>query len=76
MQRLPLGGKGRGELPLPPPVAGCRLMRFYDESFAVSVPLRCFPDLSAFGPAFGSKKKRENTASLFQAIYAKKFLIS
>ena len=41
-----------------------------------SVHLRCFPDLSAFGSAFGSKKKRENTASLFQAIYAKKFLIS
>ena len=32
--------------------------------------------LSAFGAAFESSKKRENTASLFRAIYAKKFLIS
>ena len=41
-----------------------------------SAPLRCFPDLSAFGSRFGSSEKRKNTASLFRAIYAKKFLIS
>ena len=41
-----------------------------------SVPLRCFPDLSAFGSWFGSSKKRENTASLFKSKCAKKFLIS
>ena len=41
-----------------------------------SAPLRCFPDLSAFGSRFGSSEKRQNTASLFRAIYAKKFLIS
>ena len=41
-----------------------------------SVPLRCFPDLSAFGSRFGSNEKRQNAASLFQDIYAKKFLIS
>ena len=39
-------------------------------------PLRCFPDLSAFGSRFGSSEKRENTASLFEVKYAKKFLIS
>ena len=38
--------------------------------------IRSSPVISAFGPAFGSSKKRENTASLFRAIYAKKFLIS
>ena len=42
----------------------------------LSAPLPSFPVLSAFGSAFGSSKKRENTASLFRAIYAKKFLIS
>ena len=41
-----------------------------------SAPLRCFPDLSAFGSRFGSKKKRKNAASLFEDINRKKFLIS
>ena len=41
-----------------------------------SAPLRCFPDLSAFGSAFGSSKKRQNAASLFESINAKKLLIS
>ena len=41
-----------------------------------SVPLRCFPDLSAFGSRFGSCEKRQNAASLFENINAKKFLIS
>ena len=38
--------------------------------------IRSSPVISAFGSRFGSKIKRENTASLFQAKYAKKFLIS
>ena len=37
-----------------------------------SAPLPCFPDLSAFG----SSKKRQNAALLFENINAKKFLIS
>ena len=41
-----------------------------------SVPLRCFPDLSAFGSRFGSCEKRKNAASLFEDINRKKFLIS
>ena len=41
-----------------------------------SAPLRCFPDLSAFGSRFGSSEKRQNAASLFENINAKKFLIS
>ena len=51
-------------------------MRFYDESFVVSAPLRCFPDLSAFWSRFGSSEKRQNAASLLEDINAKKFLIS
>ena len=39
-------------------------------------PLRCFPDLSAFGSRFGSSEKRENAASLLEGINRKKFLIS
>ena len=38
--------------------------------------VRCFPDLSAFGSRFGSCEKRQNAASLFENINAKKFLIS
>ena len=41
-----------------------------------SAPLRCFPDLSAFGSRFGSSEKRQNAASLFENINRKKFLIS
>ena len=41
-----------------------------------SAPLPCFPVLSTFGSAFGSSKKRQNAASLFENINAKKFLIS
>ena len=41
-----------------------------------SAPLRCFPDLSAFGSRFGSSEKRQNAASLLEDINAKKFLIS
>ena len=41
-----------------------------------SAPLRCFPDVSAFGSAFGSSEKRQNAASLFEDINRKKFLIS
>ena len=41
-----------------------------------SAPLRCFPDLSAFGSRFGSSEKRQNAASLFEDINRKKFLIS
>ena len=41
-----------------------------------SAPLRCFPDLSAFGSRFGSCEKRQNAASLFEDINRKKFLIS
>ena len=41
-----------------------------------SAPLRCFPDLSAFGSRFGSSEKRENAASLLEGINRKKFLIS
>ena len=37
-----------------------------------SVPLPCFPVLSAFG----SSEKRQNAALLFENINAKKFLIS
>ena len=37
-----------------------------------SAPLRCFPDLSAFGSRFGSSEKRQNAASLFEDINAKK----
>ena len=40
-----------------------------------SAPLRCFPDLSAFGSRFGSCEKRQNAASLFEDINRKKFLI-
>ncbi len=36
-----------------------------------SVPLRCFPDLSAFGSRFGSSEKRQNAASLFEDINEK-----
>ncbi len=36
-----------------------------------SAPLRCFPDLSAFGSRFGSSEKRQNAASLFRP-YTKK----
>ena len=39
-------------------------------------PLRCFPDLSAFGSRLGSSEKRQNAASLIGVINAKKFLIS
>ena len=41
-----------------------------------SAPLPCFPVFSAFGSAFVSSKKRQNVASLFESINAKKFLIS
>ena len=41
-----------------------------------SAPLRCFPDLSAFGSRFGSCEKRQNAASLFESINRKKLLIS
>ena len=41
-----------------------------------SVPLRCFPDLMAFGSRFGSSEKRQNAALLIGVINAKKFLIS
>ena len=36
-----------------------------------SAPLRCFPDLSAFGSAFGSREKRQNAVSLFESINKK-----
>ena len=32
-----------------------------------SAPLRCFPDLSAFGSRFGSCEKRQNAASLLRS---------
>ena len=36
-----------------------------------SAPLRCFPDLSAFGSRFGSSEKHQNAASLFEDINRK-----